>query len=172
MNHSDYLKILNPRKRAEVVAQCRRVLTTLGWKFDAIAVTGLSGNLVGVDLATLLNKNIMIVRKKDEDNHGKLVEATQPLQDDVRYIIVDDFISSGATVKRIHAKIHEEYTQRDYTKDTSTFFRAPLCVGVLLHASQQNDEMDLREFDYTSGDYVGEEIPLVPVYGILNQPTP
>lgn len=172
MNHSDYLKILNPRKRAEVVERCRHVLITLGWQFEAIAVTGLSGNLVGVDLATLLNKNIMIVRKKDEDNHGKLVEATQPLQDDVRYIIVDDFISNGNTVKRIHAKIREEYTQRDYLQDTPTFFRAPLCVGVLLHASAQNNEMDLRKFDYESGDYVGDEIPLVPVYGILNQPTP
>lgn len=173
MNHSDYLKILNPRFRADVVKHCFYRLIELGWEFDAIAVTGLSGSLVGVELATILDKNIMIVRKSNNDSHGKLVESTQPFRDGVRYIIVDDFICGGSTVKRLYREIRKEYTQKNWVKDTERnkecpTYDPPVCVGVLLHASQDHEtDFDVREYDYDKHELSGPPIPALQVRGII-----
>lgn len=74
--------------------------------FDFIAVCGMSGVVVGVPVALRLHKPLVIVRKEtDENAHhngGTLIgfDATRG-----RYVVVDDFKSSGRTVEFVCKKI-------------------------------------------------------------------
>jgi len=70
-----------------------------GYNYDAIAFRGLSGMLVAPIVALKLHKTILAVRKSDEDNHsGRMVEGDYNAR---RYVIIDDIVSSGQTVRDI-----------------------------------------------------------------------
>jgi adenine/guanine phosphoribosyltransferase-like PRPP-binding protein len=67
--------------------------------FRNIAFRGISGALVAPALAVLLEKNLLVVRKPNESAHTRsLVEGNKS---HAPYIIVDDFISSGDTIRHI-----------------------------------------------------------------------
>ncbi len=66
---------------------------------------GVSGLLVVPQIAELLNKNIVIVRKPDEKRYSEFwIEGASPF----RYVVVDDLICSGDTFKWIRQAIHED----------------------------------------------------------------
>lgn len=71
-------------------------------KFDTIAFCGMSGALVAPAVAVRLRKWMTLVRKPSDGlSHGMRVEgAVQG-----RYMILDDFISEGDTVRRIQEAI-------------------------------------------------------------------
>lgn len=84
-----------------------KALRTL--EFDALACRGVSGLIAAPILALELNKNLLIVRKSDERSHhnscygdGRLVQGDKAAK---RYVIVDDFVSSGETAKTIVAEV-------------------------------------------------------------------
>jgi len=90
--------------------------------FDSIAFTGVSGAAFAFPLSLALNKTLLCVRKKKgESSHSPYeVEGNYSSES---YVIVDDFISSGATVMEIQRMIsrHVEdtkpaaiYLYRDY----------------------------------------------------------
>ena len=66
--------------------------------FEAIAVTGNSGAIFGGALAVALNKPLILVRKPGIDSHGSQLQG---IGSPKSYIIVDDFISTGETVRRV-----------------------------------------------------------------------
>jgi len=86
--------------------------------FEAIAVQGLSGLLIGPIVAMLLKKPLLAVRKESERCHSN--EEVEGDIDVKSYIIIDDFISSGATCRRIQTALW-----RKGCKAT--------CVGAYLH---------------------------------------
>jgi adenine/guanine phosphoribosyltransferase-like PRPP-binding protein len=71
--------------------------------FEAIAFRGVSGSLVAPAVAMALGKNLIVVRKSIKDSHADyLVEGHTKAQ---KYIIIDDIISSGKTIKAIRNNI-------------------------------------------------------------------
>jgi hypoxanthine phosphoribosyltransferase len=71
--------------------------------FDTIVCRGKSGMLAAGYLAASLTKNIVIIRKSTANSHATgLVEYWEYPNS---YIIVDDFISSGATMMNITRKM-------------------------------------------------------------------
>lgn len=108
-NHvSDYLHgAVDPVLRRRHVEEGVRQLSQM--KFDAIAVTGFSGISVGSILADRLGKALLFVRKgrNEEDTHshhdleGPLDWTPKP----ARYVVVDDFIAGGETVRRVQRLI-------------------------------------------------------------------
>jgi adenine/guanine phosphoribosyltransferase-like PRPP-binding protein len=77
-------------------------------EFDAIAFTGISGMSFGFPLSYLLKLPVINIRKdwRDTGSHYRgRIEGTVSSR---RYLIVDDFISTGDTVKNIIKIIHEE----------------------------------------------------------------
>lgn len=68
------------------------------FKFDSIAYTGHSGALVAIPMALSLKKHIVIVRKPHEKSHGTIIEKNNIAKN---CLIVDDFIETGKTLKRI-----------------------------------------------------------------------
>lgn len=90
--------LVDPALRRKAVADtCRRVLDLPA--FDAIAFTGLSGSVVAGAVALTMDKYLYCVRKSEENRHSEYqVEGPST---GLRYIIIDDFICTGSTVKRI-----------------------------------------------------------------------
>jgi orotate phosphoribosyltransferase-like protein len=75
--------------------------------FDSIAFRGVSGALVAPILAHKLKKHLISVRKNTHDSHvmsNYKVEGNVASQS---YIIVDDFICSGNTIKTIVNEVME-----------------------------------------------------------------
>ena len=103
-----------------LTAVCSKAVTIIeqsGVEFDAFAFCGISGAYVAPVLAVMMSKGITAVRKEGERCHsGRKVEGAI----NCRYIIVDDFVSTGATIKHIKDTImHASPTSQ--------------CVGVYQH---------------------------------------
>ncbi len=107
--------------------------------FDAIAVRGVSGLVIGSILADRLGKHLLVVRRQSDIKavgigwkddtareqytqacHSKmLVEGPLDWTPLARYIVVDDFTSSGNTLKWIHEAIGTR------AQHVNTFLYAP-----------------------------------------------
>ena len=71
-------------------------------EFDAIAISGYSMSLIGSTVAHLLGKNLILVRKSSDVRYSKLEVEGCPNQ---RYIIIDDMMETGSTIKNVVNKI-------------------------------------------------------------------
>lgn len=103
MAHAYYLEnALRPYLREEplnwLVSKLERV------DFDGIAVRGMSGITIGSMLADRMKKELILVRK-DEDNLNHSPQRVEMANSVKSYIIVDDLTGSGTTVGTIHAKL-------------------------------------------------------------------
>lgn len=99
-HHSGYLRCAFRQTRT--VRDARSVLS--GAKYDLLVGTGMSGALVVPVLAYALRKRFAIVRKESDtqkQNHSDFKVEGQMRSGD-RWLFVDDFISSGATYRRVY----------------------------------------------------------------------
>ena len=87
---------LRPVNRTEIINRTIKYLK--GIKFNSVVVSGASGLAIGPIIAYKLRKNLVIIRKPKEKTHSDdMVEG----QLGKSYIIIDDFIDTGATIRRI-----------------------------------------------------------------------
>ena len=99
--HTGYTKYIDIDVMRELVPYAVEILKT--FDFDALAFRGVSGAIIAPVLALELRKSIIVVRKTAEKSHlGRTVQGDNNAR---RYIIVDDFIDSGATVQTIVKEI-------------------------------------------------------------------
>lgn len=91
--------------------------------FDAIAFCGSSGASIAFSLTEKLEIPIIYVRKDGEKAHGNTVESncSEPIN---KYLIVDDFVASGGTVRYIIETIDKICV--------SKVARPPECVGAYM----------------------------------------
>lgn len=76
---------------------------------QSVVGTGLSGSLFAAKVHSLIDKQMIIVRKDDDkSNHsGSKIEYTGMPG---KWILVDDFIDSGATVVRVLKKVKDIFS--------------------------------------------------------------
>lgn len=133
----DYL-VVNKEKRERVIRRCRKEILNFP-EFDAIAFRGLSGALVTIPLAHILKKDIIVVRKpKDDEPHHswRMVEGLEP--SGKRIIIVDDFVSTGRTIKAILEEIKKISSPGNPCK----------FVGILLYNQETySEEFTVKDVD-------------------------
>jgi hypothetical protein len=85
------------------------VKESLPEEVDTIVGTGLSGTLVVPHLGRALGLHWGIMRKSSEGSHAsEMYEGTMGR----RWALVDDFVSSGDTVKRVLANCFKEFGER------------------------------------------------------------
>lgn len=103
---SDYLSdALCGNSLNNIIKTAYKRLKRHAHKFDAIAFTGMSGGLVAPALAAKLKKPLLMVRKgslKGLTHSTKRVEGITYAQ---TYLIIDDCIATGRTIKRIKRAI-------------------------------------------------------------------
>lgn len=123
---------------------------------DAIIVQGKSGIALAFATLMLIDFPIIVVRKRNESTHGSPIEGTEGV-DVQRYLILDDFISSGNTVRRIVEQLRENSI---YTSNGSAE-----CVGVVEYKAGCDEihtgSSVLRTTEY--GDHI-EDAPYITRY--------
>ena len=98
-------RVLNHKERHRLIIKAVVELRKLTVRFDSIACCGVSGLMVVPQIAELLDKHILVVRKETEERYSDFdLEGVIPES----YIIIDDLICSGNTVKYIKNTIYEE----------------------------------------------------------------
>ena len=128
--------VLNHKARNKIIIKAVCDLRKISNSFDSIACCGTSGLMVVPQVAELLNKNILLIRKKDEKCYSNFaIEGITP----TRYIILDDLICSGGTVRHIQCSIRDEYYKAQ-------------CVGLYCYMPQEcaytNKTIKLFERDF------------------------
>lgn len=149
--------VLHPQSRKEVLARLLAAVKKYGLKFDAVAFRGHSGLLAGPMLADALDKPMLVVRKEAEkhDSHSSAsVEASHHVdrfQRSFKYVIVDDLVGSGRTVRGIVESI-EKASAFDLPQQSKRE-----CVGVLVY--HQFDKDDYLKANVPVYDAVEIEVP-------------
>ncbi len=77
--------------------------------FDAIAVSGLSGTVIGAIVGHALNKPVIYIRKGESCHSLNVVEGPQWQQHRFNYIFLDDFKGSEETERRVSEHMRIEY---------------------------------------------------------------
>ena len=99
--------VLNNKVRNKIIIKAVCDLRKISDSSDSIACCGVSGLMVVPQIAELLNKHIIVVRKGEKCYSEFRTEGVAPF----RYIILDDLICSGGTVKHIKRVLKEEYSR-------------------------------------------------------------
>ncbi len=115
-----------PKEWTKKLQGCAKKIDALKKKhtIDALAYTGSSGAAAAYVLGVALDLPVVYVRKKGESSHGNDVESNTS-KAIKGYLVIDDFINSGATVEHIVGGIEK------YAKSRNE--KAPKCVGVFLY---------------------------------------
>lgn len=122
-------RILNHKYRNKIIINTYSYLNKLDIDYDSIACCGTSGLMVVPQIAELLNKNIIVVRKQKDGYSDFMVEGAATNN----YIIIDDLICSGGTVKHIIKNIRRE-TPRSK------------CIGVYCYMPEESSYRNCPEY--------------------------
>lgn len=132
----DYLKnLLNIARLPGVVDQVCKNIVASKLKFDTIAFRGLSGALICPLVALRLGKEMVVVRKNTSDTHSS--HAVEGYRYARRYIVIDDCICTGETIRALHAALRNRPSSAD----------AEL-VGIFLYEEKYAYEFTLGETTY------------------------
>ena len=106
-----------------------RKIKESGVDFDAIAFRGMSGALISPVVAARLNKKVIVCRKTTDNSHSSY-ETEANFSDIKRYIIIDDFMETGKTIRVILNQVR----RANMTKSGRGRSK---CVGVFLYLNKQ-----------------------------------
>jgi hypothetical protein len=123
-----------------------------GSNVSHIVCTGVSGQSIAWPLSYKLNIPVVVVRKDNEKAHSGTIVGQGELG---RYVILDDFIAGGSTVRRIIDEIDKQHRGQKEQDWLETPTR-PECVAIFLY-----DRRRERDFAVTP-DHV------IPVIGNPN----
>ena len=99
--------MLAPESLEKIIRRIKRIIKKHKIKFDTIGFTGMSGSLVAPILAVRLKKKMLFVRKNPNFSHGEKIEGYLG----GRVLVIDDFIETGKTIKRILNALEEVHTE-------------------------------------------------------------
>lgn len=121
-----YLEVLDPNEFLRTLERTVAALRTRD--FDAIAFCGMSGAVLAPSVAQALGKTLLLVRKSSEVRHSSYtVEGDCGAN---TYVILDDLICTGETVRHIQRQI-----------------QTAQCVGIYTYASLFSNWMDIFIMD-------------------------
>ena len=132
-----------PRTIEKSLAAAKALKEEFG--YDTIAFCGMSGAAIAFILAYELELPLLCVRKKGESSHFSSLNVNKVLEGNVdtkKYLIVDDFISSGATVRYIMESIHQENSSAD-------------CVALLMYAVTRDSDYYQNSYDKRAWKIIG-----------------
>jgi orotate phosphoribosyltransferase-like protein len=111
-SHPSYLsEVYNKDYRGIAIQKAVEFLISHTKNFDAVVGRGTSGMGFGVLLAYALKKDFVLVRKKttiDDYTHSSF--EVEGLSGSYSYLIVDDLICTGSTIRKILSKMQASRT--------------------------------------------------------------
>lgn len=146
----------DPRKLRDVARQCAAWFRAHQGMYDAVVLHGKSGLSIGFATAMLMDLPIVVVRKDGENSHGSDIEASSAFEvrkdRPFRWLLLDDFVASGATLRRVASKFGHFLTKRGIESQ---------CVGVL-----QWQAGDMATAACARKWTIGHEDEQVPVFSV------
>jgi len=103
--------------------------------FDAIAFTGMSGTLVAPVISYELDIPLIMVRKSCHDSAD--CHNVSGYGSASRYVILDDLVSSGKTLRNIYQQVSHFYSYSLYSNSS------PDLVGIMLYSTNDCSCCDL-----------------------------
>ena len=97
--------------------------------------SGVSCGFAALMLSPHLDFNIVLLRKDNDNSHGAPIEGPAGHRLG-RYLILDDFVSTGSTLHRVRCKIdtlYQQYREEEYELPEAV----PVCVGVVLYGAHR-----------------------------------
>ena len=137
---SQYLITLHPDQLIRSVTRVASNLKSLQEeiKFDAIAFRGMSGASMAYPVSFLTGIPLLQIRKMTEKSHGNNVEGSGDIIR--KYIILDDFIFSGETVRSIITEINKEARRlATFQYSQPEMVKPPECIGITLYTGIDPD---------------------------------
>ena len=132
------------RVRAEFAAKAiKELMERTG--ADCVVVHGNSG--VSCGFAALMYENfpLILLRKDNDNSHGSPMEGPNG-HNVLKYLILDDFISTGATMERIKGKINTLSDQ------SGAGWPTPECVGIVLYGHYDSNSFKFED---------GQNVPVI-----------
>ena len=107
----------SPKKYAALVHRVAKKIQALQKKlgFDALAFTGTSGAAIAYPVSVITGIPLICVRKTTRGSHCNMVVEGPSDKDIKKYLIVDDFIQSGNTIRKIIKKIKNNKWKNDFS---------------------------------------------------------
>jgi hypothetical protein len=99
-------------------------------QFDTIVFRGMSGALIAPIIAYKLDKEVIIIRKGEDAHSCRKAEGYTKSK---RFIIIDDFVSSGDTIRQIFQSLYEMSWESSHWNE----MEAAICSGVFLYNSSK-----------------------------------
>ena len=128
--YSEYNRLIYHSKQfKERVNLIQKTLEDI--EYDVIVFRGISGAAAAFPLSLATNKPLLCVRKPGSHSHCRVEGA----KDFKKYVIVDDFIHSGWTLRTIKRHI------KTYCSPNGN---VPECVAIILY---NHDQEDIRNPD-------------------------
>lgn len=110
----------------EVIEEAKGKLADV--EFDTLVGTGFSGGVVIPALALAMGKKFVLIRKETDDSHHGKGRLLGELGE--KWVLVDDFVSSGKTRRRILSKIEEAAEERGANTE---------CVGEYMYVNYSEE---------------------------------
>ena len=106
----------------------------------SVVVHGNSGVSCGFAalMASTEDFNLVLLRKDNDNSHGSPIEGPDGHRLG-KYLILDDFVSSGATMNRIRDKIDTLHGQVPWSSPK------PECVGIVLYGYHRTDSFKFND---------------------------
>lgn len=133
--------------------------------FDTIAYRGASGAIIASIIAHRLKKPLLLVRKPD-DTKGHSPFMLEGPRSVKRYLIVDDFMSSGATYEAIRAAVRCQHPQAECIGMLEVTYAEDSSPSKAYRFSREHQEEIERETRVRTGMITAEDIALL----TLNRP--
>ena len=135
----EYTKVVDDAVKIAMDVRCQHM-------FDTIAFSGHSGSAIAYPLSYRMGIPLICVRKSGENSHfvkenPKLLEGHMTTK---KYVIVDDFISSGDTVRRMLKTIKDNLPNAE-------------CVGMIMFKIRDRDNFTKAQSLFNG----------IPIYGSL-----
>ena len=130
IGHSDYNGVHEPvrlQSTVDAIITKLKAMWAEGVRFDALAFRGMSGAGVAYPVSYATGIPVVCVRKASDNSHGSEVESSDN-EEIEKYLIIDDFISSGETIWNIIVGMNKTIY--------FTYEKAPKCAGILLYETQ------------------------------------
>lgn len=136
MNHAHHLRFLFDATRRNITIDLvLKEIEAQKYDFNAIAVRGTSGLLMGAIIAHILGKELCIVRKDGEGSHS-MYRVEGPTGIVPKFLIIDDCVDSGATV--VHILVAMKASAADAK-----------CVGAIMYNRLADKEFSLGQKTYS-----------------------
>lgn len=115
-HHASWLRdVVNPQGlrycAMKLAQEINKDKETLG--INSIAVTGLSGSVIGGLVSYMTDLPLILVRKDEKCHSPYDVEYSDNIGTNLNYCIVDDLIQSGKTIRTMVEKINKENGRRN-----------------------------------------------------------